>query len=109
MKKDIKAYLYDVDNSISNVLAFIGHKSFDEYNKDLMVKAAVERQFEIIGEILRRMSLDFPEIYAKIRNARRIIDFRNVISHGYDLVDDQMVYDIAKNQLLDLRADIKKL
>jgi uncharacterized protein with HEPN domain len=73
-----------------------------------MIKSAVERQFEIIGEILSRMSKEFPLAYSKIRNARRIIDFRNLISHGYDLISDERIFQIARENVQELIDDALK-
>jgi uncharacterized protein with HEPN domain len=73
-----------------------------------MIKSAVERQFEIIGEILSWMSKEFPLAYSKIRNARRIIDFRNLISHGYDLISDERIFQIAGENVQELIDDALK-
>jgi uncharacterized protein with HEPN domain len=104
-----KLYLKEAIDSIVQQNDFIKDIDAVSYKKNIMVKSAVERQFEIIGEILSRMSREFPLAYARIRNARRIIDFRNLISHGYDVLSDERVYQIANENIPELRDDLKNI
>jgi uncharacterized protein with HEPN domain len=69
----------------------------------------VERQFEIVGEALNRLQKLDPELVAQISDYRRIIAFRNVLAHGYDVVSDEVVWDIVQNRLDVLRQDIARL
>jgi hypothetical protein len=57
-----------------------------------MLRAAVERQFEIIGEAVGNLSKIDPQSAERIRGYRRLIAFRNVLIHGYAEVDDQLVW-----------------
>ena len=74
-----------------------------------MLRSAIERQFEIIGEALNRLKRLDPETAVRISDYQRIIDFRNVLAHGYDVVSDQVVWDIVQNKLPDLRREIDEL
>jgi len=86
---DIKvmAWLTDIDQSIDEIFDFLPEKiDFSAYRDDLKTKKAVERNIEIIGEAVKRIlnrNSDFP-----INNARRIVDTRNRIIHGYDTISD---------------------
>jgi len=99
MKHNKDVYLYDLKTSCENIFAFVGNMSAVEYGINLMAKRAVEREFEIIGEILKRLRDEFPDLFAKIPDAPQIIGFRNVLSHGYDSVSDDRVHEIVKNDL----------
>jgi len=96
MRSSLQDLVEDILDACEHITSFIGNMDSAEYSVNLVVRRAVEREFEIIGEALRRMSLNYPEVYAKIPHARRIIDFRNLITHGYDVIDSNRVYAIAK-------------
>jgi len=83
MRLEPKKYLYDVSQASELLEQFAHGKSFAEYQTDAMLRSAVERQFEIIGEALRRLSQEDPATAAKISEHGRIIAFRNILIHGY--------------------------
>lgn len=71
-----------------------------------MLRAAVERQFEIIGEALAQLLRRFPEMTTHITQHSEIIAFRNMLVHGYHLVDDSVVWSVIHNDLLVLNQEI---
>jgi len=75
-----------------------GH-TFEEYSGDRWFRRAVEREFEIIGEALNRLTRLAPESATRITSLRRIVDFRNRIIHGYDSVDDVIVWRTAQEHV----------
>ena len=74
-----------------------------------MLRQAVERNFEIIGEAIRRLEKDDPETAARITDYRRIIAFRNVLIHGYDVIDPAIVWSAVEVDLEPLLADVQVL
>lgn len=48
-QRDAMKYLEDILNACELISAFVASKSFEEYRDDLLLRSAVERQFEIIG------------------------------------------------------------
>jgi uncharacterized protein with HEPN domain len=73
--------------------------SLADYDADAMLRSAVERQFEITGEAVKRVAKLDPAIFAGIPETSRIIAFRNILIHGYDVVDNQVVWDVIKYKL----------
>ena len=75
-------------------------QSFADYTNNAMLRSAVERQFEIISEALNKMLKLEPKIAASITDSRKIIDFRNVLIHGYASVSDQVGFAEKVNWLM---------
>jgi uncharacterized protein with HEPN domain len=90
-------------------MVFTADLTFEVYCTDIRTKAACERMFEIIGEALRRLKGEFPYIYAQIPDADQIIAFRNIIAHGYDMLDDRLVWFSIKNEVQQLRHQCEAL
>ena len=83
-------------------------RDFFEFQKDLKTKKAVERNIEIIGEAVNRITnYKFAEI--EIQNARQIIGTRNRIAHEYDNISDEVIWTIIVRELLKLKEEILKL
>jgi len=74
-----------------------------------ILRAAVERKFEIIGEALVRLSKLDAAIASRIGEHQRIIAFRNILIHGYNNVDDFLVWGIVESKLAALRRDVTTL
>jgi len=72
-----------------------------------MLQNAVERNLEIIGEATKRLLELYPDI--KITNARKIVDTRNRISHGYDDIENTEIWNIIINHLPVLKNEVEKL
>ena len=70
-----------------------------ELSNTRLTQAAVERKFEIIGEALNRLQMARPELADRIPRYRRVIDFRNLLIHGYASVMLERVWDYAANHL----------
>ncbi|MCC7300443.1 MAG: DUF86 domain-containing protein [Verrucomicrobia bacterium] len=83
--------------------------TFEAYQTDRKTQAAVERKFEIIGEALNRIHNADQELLERIRDYRSIISFRNILAHGYDSVEDRVVWGIIENDLNTLIEDTNEL
>ena len=109
MARDVSAYLQDVleaCNSIENVMRGI---SLDEYRSKRSVRSAVEREFIIIGEALRRVGALDERLFSSISNSRAIVDFRNLLEHDYGAVDDDAVFGLVYSDLIVLKAEVGEL
>jgi uncharacterized protein with HEPN domain len=84
-------------------------KSFTDFNSDLVLRSAVERQFEILGEALRQLARLDATLAARIPDLRQIVAFRNVLIHGYALIDRARVWQAVQNDVPGLRAILADL
>jgi uncharacterized protein with HEPN domain len=109
MQHDMAKYLLDIHTAAKDVQQFVVGVSFDEYHVDRLIKAAVERKFEIIGEAMNRLAGTSPDAVGQIREFEKIIAFRNLVIHGYDVVSDPLVWDVIHNKLPLLVEDIEEL
>src|SRR5579862_5746217 len=76
MQHDPRAWLWDVRQAADSIAAFVQGRSFADYAADLMLRSAVERQFEIAGEARNRLSRETPEIAAQLPDLRRAVAMR---------------------------------
>ncbi|MGH9534401.1 MAG: HepT-like ribonuclease domain-containing protein [Terriglobales bacterium] len=72
-----------------------------------MLRSAVERRFEIVGEALRQALGRFPEIEGRISRCQEIIAFRNRLIHGYSAVANEVVWGVVETELPKLRREIE--
>lgn len=109
MARDLSAYLQDAldaCNSIEDVMSGI---SLDEYRSKRAVRSAVEREFIIIGEALRRVNALDERLFSSISNSRAIVDFRNLLAHDYGAVDDDAVFGLVYSDLIVLKSEVIEL
>lgn len=109
MKDEVLAHLHDVLQAAKAVKAFVAGHTFDHYASDDQLRSAVERKFEIMGEALNRIRRDEPDLLQHIREHRDIISFRNILVHGYDAIDDQIVWGVIEDDLDKLIEDVESL
>jgi uncharacterized protein with HEPN domain len=84
-------------------------KSFSDFDGDLLLRSAVERQFEICGEALNRLDRLDAAFAAKIPDLRQIVAFRNILIHGYAIIDRARVWRAVQNDVQPLRAILQEL
>lgn len=109
MQREPAAYLYDIVQAAERTRRFVGAHSFESYTADELVRAGVERQFEIIGEALNHLGQRDKALLARIREYQKIIGFRNILIHGYAEIDDAVVWSIIVEKLPLLLEDARGL
>jgi len=109
MKEKIHKWLYDIKLAIDEIESFFIDcpMSFEEYKDNPLLKRAIERNLEIIGEAINRILKEQPDI--KIENAKRIVGLRNQIIHAYNNISDENIWAIVMNNLPKLKSDIESL
>jgi uncharacterized protein with HEPN domain len=106
---DIRKYLFDMSEACELLIQFTAGKTFSDYSSDPLLRSAVERQFEIIGEALAQVLRLNPSLRSRISEAGRIIAFRNRLIHGYASVADDVVWGILEANLPSLRKEVAAL
>ena len=109
MSERILKCLYDIQLAITEIDSFMEMipDDFFEYGKRPVIKRAVERNLEIIGEAVNRIIKEDPNF--PIENAQRIVGLRNQIIHGYDTVSDENIWAILHKHLPQLRSEVNSL
>ena len=108
MKLEIKKFLYDIKESIESIEKYLGDKrDFNSYIEDKMLRRAVEREFEIIGEAMNR--IDKLDSTINISSKYQTINMRNRVIHGYDKIDNEIIWGTIVRHLPKLKQEIETL
>lgn len=108
MNQEINKYLFDILESINSIENYIGEKrDFFVYNSNKMLRRAVERELEIIGEALNY--IDKIDKNIEITSKRQIINTRNRVIHSYDRIDNEIIWGILIKYLPILRTEVERL
>ena len=108
MKNEIKKLLFDIKESIDSIDNYLGdQRDFKIYQKNKMLRRAIEREFEIIGEAMNRIVKIDDRI--DISTKKQIINMRNRVIHGYDRIDDVIVWGTIVRYLPILKKEINLL
>jgi uncharacterized protein with HEPN domain len=108
MDNEIKKYLFDIKESVDSIESYLGDKrDFNDYLADKMLRRAVEREFEIIGEAMFKLDKISPEI--PISSKKQIINMRNRVIHGYDKIDNEIIWGTIVRHIPILKTEIEEL
>jgi uncharacterized protein with HEPN domain len=92
MERDDRAYLWDVRRACQTIQRFVQDHTFQDYVSDVMLRSAVERQFEIAGEALNSLSKIAPTLAERIPDRVPAIGMRNVLIHGYAVIKNETIW-----------------
>ncbi|MCA1831642.1 MAG: DUF86 domain-containing protein [Actinomycetota bacterium] len=109
MPRDVRAYLVDIIDSCDAITVAIHGLDLTGYDGNRLVRSSVEREFIIIGEAAAALSRIAPDAFAAITRARRIVDFRNQLTHEYPTVDNALVWAIVGHDVPVLRRECAAL
>ena len=109
MHPEPRALLADIEKAGTDIERLTKGLEHDTYSWDDSTQAAVERQFEIIGEALNRLHVDHPDLFEKIPRLRRIVDFRNLLSPGFNELGKKRVWTFEASSLPELRQAVRSL
>ena len=111
MDERVLKWLYDIKIAIDEIDSFFetNERSFIHYQQSTLLKRAVERELEIIGEAVNRIISRDNSFELKIQDAKNIIGLRNQVIHAYDNISDENIWAILINHLPKLKLEIENL
>jgi uncharacterized protein with HEPN domain len=109
MRNETRRRLLDALRSCEAISHYTEGLDFADYQHDAMVRDAVERRLGIIGEALNRLANSEPTIEEFVPELRHVIGLRNRVIHGYDDVDDQIVWEVVVAKLPNLQIRFQRL
>jgi uncharacterized protein with HEPN domain len=101
--------LWDAKDAADAIADMTSGKTFEQLIGDIVLRSAVERQFEIVGEALARLARVDESTAQLIPNLPRIIAFRNILVHGYAEIDHARVWLVIEKHLPRLRDTLSEL
>ena len=104
--RDPKCFLWDARNAVDAIVRFTRDKTYDAFLADDLLRSALERQFEIIGEALRQLLQVDADLAARIPDLRRIVAFRNTLVQGYTSIDHENVWRVIRTELPGLNRSV---
>jgi len=108
MDNETKKFLFDIQESIDSIEKYLGEKrDFKVYMANKMLRRADEREFEIIGEAMSRIEKLDPSL--DISSKKQIISMRNRVIHGYDKIDNEIIWGTIVRHLPTLKTEIGNL
>ncbi|HTB30805.1 MAG TPA: HepT-like ribonuclease domain-containing protein [Bacteroidia bacterium] len=108
MSRETNKLLFDVHNAILKIEQYLaGSKKFEDYQNNLMLQQAVERNIEIIGEAVNNLLKINPDL--PLSNARKIVNTRNKLIHGYDDIENSEIWAIIITHMPILKQEVEKL
>jgi uncharacterized protein with HEPN domain len=109
MDERIQKWLYDIIAAIDEIEGYFEDfpRNFNQYSTNLILKRAIERDLEIIGEAVNRILKQDPNF--PIESARKIVGLRNQIIHAYDNISDENIWAIIQKYIPLLKQDVIKI
>ncbi|KQY85494.1 MULTISPECIES: DUF86 domain-containing protein [Roseateles] len=109
MAPEVRKYIWDAKEAAARALRFTAGKSLDDYLNDELLRAAVERQFLILGEALGRLRQLDPGLAARVADLNQAVALRNQLAHGYAEIDDVIVWGVVAGPLTQLLSELESL
>jgi uncharacterized protein with HEPN domain len=109
MPPELLKLLHDMQQACDLIEQFTAGKTLADFHADAQLRSAVERQFITIGESLQQALRHAPDLANSISETRRIVNFRNVMVHGYAQIVPDTVWGVVEKDLATLECEIREL
>ncbi|MDZ4167893.1 MAG: HepT-like ribonuclease domain-containing protein [Coriobacteriia bacterium] len=107
MRRSPAVLLVDAIEAADSIRSIVSGTTMDEYLTTRMLRSAIERELLIIGEALNALEGACPDARERVTDLGRIVGLRNRLAHGYDAIDDAMVWSIALDHIPRLLAELR--
>jgi uncharacterized protein with HEPN domain len=107
-KRDVKAFLYDILESANDVIEFTKDIGYNEFINNKMIRYAVIRALEIIGEASRYINNDFREKYPNVP-WKEMVGLRNILIHKYFGIDYILLWKIVKEDIPKIKKEVERV
>ena len=107
MSNRVNKYLFDMKMAIESIDEFVADIDLEGYKTNKLIRSAVERQLEIVGESVKRIERTGEPV--PIANAKHIVAFRNILVHEYERLEEETVWMIIKKDVPKLLEEINNL
>jgi uncharacterized protein with HEPN domain len=105
MPRNYKVYLEDILDAVANIEKYTKGLSFKEFRVNMLVRDAVVKNLEVIGEAVKNLPEQVKQKIPGV-NWRSIAGLRDILIHRYFEVDAEIMWDVIKNELPDLKSRI---
>lgn len=109
MNGKLKRHLFDIASSCQAIADFVAGRSLADYERDRLLRSGVRYEMAVIGEAVVRIRKGSPDDLSRIPGWQRIVAFRNLVVHGYDSVEDPIVFAIATRDVPRLHREVMAL
>lgn len=102
MDDRIAKWFFDIQLAGTEIQTFIDQYKIEseiDYSQNIILKKAIERNLEIIGEAVNRIVKRDNTFLGTLPESRSIIGLRNIIIHAYDGISDEMIWSVVNQHL----------
>ena len=107
-ERSYKVYVNDILDSIKKIESYVKNMTYEDFIKDNLVKDAVLRNIEVLGEAAENIPDDLREEYSEVP-WKRIIGLRNIVIHEYFGVDFENIWKIITENIPETKPYIEQI
>ena len=101
-------YVEDILDAMGKAEILLEDVTYDQFEADFRINFAVVRALEIVGEATKRLPMDLRRKYPEIP-WKGMAGMRDRIIHGYDNVDLEVVWDVVKQDIPQIKPHIQRI
>ncbi|HAV13093.1 MAG TPA: hypothetical protein DCX06_06335 [Opitutae bacterium] len=109
MPRKLEKLVHDARGACDELRTFTRGKTYEDLLEDRGLQLILERLFEVLGEALNRLRNLDEEAFQQITDGHRIIGTRNLLAHGYDVVDHEILWAAVQSSLGHLEKDLERI